>query len=233
MPRHWTGTRGRPAAYFRRDIISGMTPPDARALGWRVVIPAQGAPHGKSRLHHPKRAALSRALARDTLDMAALALGADRILVVTDDHDISTYAAAAGARVLPDPGAGLNAAIRAGVVAVGPGPVAALLGDIPSARAEDLSIALAACAAVGHGVVPDHPGTGTVLLAAYDGALTPAFGPDSAQRHLAAGYRPVGEGLPRLRRDVDVRDDLASVLAFGCGRHTAEVLADLAPMVGA
>ena len=36
--------------------------------------------------------------------------------------------------------------------------------------------------------------------------------------------------LARLRRDVDVHDDLASVLAFGCGRHTAEVLAGWAPI---
>ncbi|WP_344066828.1 2-phospho-L-lactate guanylyltransferase [Nostocoides vanveenii] len=207
-----------------------MTPPDARAQGWRVVIPAQGAPNGKSRLHHPQRAALSRALARDTLEMAALAVGADRLLVVTGDDDIRGYAEGVGARVLTDPGGGLNAAIRAGVVALGPGPVAALLGDIPSARAEDLATALAACAAVGHGVVPDHTGVGSVLLAAYDGALTPDFGPASAQHHLAAGYRPVGQELARLRRDVDVHDDLASVLAFGCGRHTAEVLAGWAPI---
>lgn len=96
---------GRPAAYFRHDIITGMTPPDARAQGWRVVIPAQGAPNGKSRLHHPQRAALSRALARDTLEMAALAVGADRLLVVTGDDDIRGYAEGVGARVLTDPGA--------------------------------------------------------------------------------------------------------------------------------
>lgn len=199
----------------------------AAARGWRVVIPVKGAPLGKSRLAHPKRHALARAFALDSIDAALAALGPGSLVVVTSDELITPYVEDAGARVVPDPGDGLNAAIRSGLAAVAPmgGPLAVLLGDLPALTAEDLTEALRECALRPKTFIPDNAGSGTVLLAAVGVVPEPAFGGDSAARHERAGYHRLALDLPRLRTDVDVRDDLAHVLSLGCGRHTASVIA--------
>lgn len=197
------------------------------ARGWRVVVPVKGAPLGKSRLAVASRDRLARAFALDSIDAVLEAIGPAGLVVVTGDEQVGPYAEAAGALVLPDPGTGLNDAIRAGLAADSPPPMrAALLGDLPALTAADLLSALEVCGGLPRAVVPDHQGFGTVLLTAVGADLAPSFGDGSAARHEAAGHTRLDLDLPRLRTDVDVRDDLATVLALGCGRHTAAVLAD-------
>lgn len=216
-----------------------MSPP----IRWRLVVPVKHASVAKSRLDPPpplSRADLARAMARDTLESVCRALPPGDVVTVTSDPDLSGVAADLGAIVEPDPGAGLNAAVRAGLSRAGrPAPVGegspgtvpvhlgVLLGDLPALRPEDLAAALELCAVHPVAVVPDQDGTGTVLLTVGPGhRVQPQFGSGSAARHAAApGAVLLPLDLPHLRRDVDDVRSLAEAAHLGVGRHTSTVLA--------
>jgi 2-phospho-L-lactate/phosphoenolpyruvate guanylyltransferase len=197
---------------------------------WRVVLPVKGSGQAKSRLVVPgvSRSELAAAMFLDTL---AAVLGCPLVreaFVVTFDPSIAAAARAAGAIAVPDPGAGLNGALRHGVETAerdGDGPIGLLLADLPALTPEDLGEALVAAAGHDAAYVPDLEGTGTVLLTGRTAALLrPEFGDGSAARHDAHATR-LELPLPRLRRDVDVRSALQEAVAFGVGARTAAVLA--------
>ncbi len=154
---------------------------------WTVVIPVKGGPDAKSRMGGETRLELAEAIALDTVSAA----------VTTGYHVIVVSSASwvfEGAEVIADPGAGLGAAIEAGLAAgsrsttAGTG-VAVLLGDLPGLRPAELADALDAASAHALAFVADADGTGTVLAAALNPAEHRlAFGPDSAAAHRAAGY---------------------------------------------
>jgi 2-phospho-L-lactate guanylyltransferase len=199
-----------------------MTPP------WRVVLPVKGTEHAKSRLTVASgisRTALARAMALDAVAAVLACELVGSVLVVTSDRTVAAAAVAEGASVLPDPGDGLNPAVRRGVAGVvGDGPVAVLLADVPALRPDDLAAALRACEQYDAAFVPDAEGTGTVLLAAAEPALLwPDFGSGSAQRHAQHAKR-LDLDLPRLRRDVDIAESLVEALALGVGPRTALAL---------
>jgi 2-phospho-L-lactate guanylyltransferase len=203
---------------------------------WRLVIPVKAAPDAKSRLRVGPgiaRVELARAMALDTLAAAAASPAVGTMLVVTSDPVVTGAALALGARVEPDPGGGLNAAVARGrdvLAAEGPGPVAALLADLAAVRPEDVTAALAASLAHPAAYVPDAEGDGTVLLTAVEPAdLRPAFGPGSAARHDAVATR-LDLDRPRLRRDVDLDTSLAEAVALGVGPRTRTVLAGALPV---
>lgn len=199
---------------------------------WHVVVPVKAAAIGKSRLGAPTGIShdrLARALAQDTI-AAVLALPSVTCVVVTcvvvtSDPELAGWAADQGARVLPDPGKGLNAAALAGLATVPPGmPGAVLLADLPALTGSELAAGMAECAQAGVGFVPDATGVGTVLLAGSDaGRLFPRFGSGSARAHARVA-RPTGLDLHRLRRDVDTADDLDAALALGVGPYTRAAL---------
>ncbi|WP_192498562.1 2-phospho-L-lactate guanylyltransferase [Ornithinimicrobium pratense] len=207
---------------------------------WSLVVPVQDASRAKSRLEPPRpltRPDLARAVARDTLEQVCRALPPGQVTVVTSDPAASRVALDLGARVVSDPGRGLNAAIRAGLTAAraaaeASAPIqlpvgwAVLLGDLPALKAHELVVALAACATHAAAVVPDADGTGTVLLTSTTKPPEPQFGPGSAARHQQLAAR-LELDLLGLRRDVDTATDLASALELGVGRHTARALAPL------
>lgn len=209
-----------------------------QSIRWRLVLPVKEARRAKTRLLAPaalSRPDLARAIALDTLEAVCRALPPGDVVTVTSDEVVAPAAAALGSRVVPDPAAGLNAAITAGLHAAlsqdsaapaSPGSVgvAVLLGDLPALRPQDLLAALAACAEHDRAVVPDHDGRGTVLLTGAPGILLePRFGDGSAARHAEAATLLTPD-LPRLRRDVDDLADLRAVLQLGVGRHTTRVL---------
>lgn len=213
----------------------------SESFPWRLVVPVKQADQAKTRLHAPAplaRPDLARAIALDTLEAVCRALPPADVLAVTSDEVVAPGAAALGARVVPDPGAGLNAAVRAGIraalcpaVTAGTPPpgVAVLLGDLPALRPDDLLAALRDCAAHDRAIVPDHDGTGTVLLTAAPGILLePGFGPGSATRH-AASATLLTPDLPRLRRDVDDLADLQAATTLGVGPRTAQLLHGTVP----
>lgn len=212
-------------------------------LRWTIVVPIKAAPDGKSRLaswlEPAPRQALARAMVGDTLAAAAGAQRVDRIVLVTADRGAARAArravAAAAGRVAvevigePEPG-GLNPAVQAGIArARRRAPdhgVGVLLGDLPALRATDLDDALAQAARHPLGFVADAAGTGTTLLTALPGLLVgPAFGPGSASAHQARGHVRLVVGPDAgLANDVDVRADLAVVLALGVGPRTRRAL---------
>ncbi|WP_022926150.1 2-phospho-L-lactate guanylyltransferase [Serinicoccus marinus] len=214
----------------------------AAGLDWRLVLPVQRADRAKTRLVAPdgvSRPELARAIALDTLDAVCRALPPGRVTVVTADDGAADRAREVGARAVPDPGRGLDEAIRRGLddaaLQVGgesgagrqaPG-WAVLLGDLPALRPEDLREALARCAALDRAVVPDAEGTGTVLLTSTRGIPRPRFGAGSAARHAVDATR-LDLDLPRLRRDVDRAEDLQEALLLGVGARTRAALGSTA-----
>lgn len=206
---------------------------DAAAAVPRValVIPVRAADRGKSRLdvEQARRSALAAAFALDTVAAARAAARVGELVVVG-----SLAEPVEGVRVVDDPGAGLIAAIAAGLAALGSGegpsnePTAVLLGDLPALRPVELDAALAEAARYERAFVPDAEGSGTSLIVARAGVPhAPAFGPDSAERHRAAGYielsLPAGSGL---RRDVDTIEQLRAAASLVLGPRTRALLAD-------
>lgn len=198
---------------------------------WTAIIPVKRLGAAKTRLRgavpadrHPE---LALAMVRDTA-AAVLAAGAvSALLVVTDDPAVGAAVRELGARVVPDPGGGLNAAMRFGAdEAAGLGAYRVVLaGDLPALRPEELDDVLARVP--GRAYVPDAAGIGTVLLAAPPGRpLDPRFGGPSARAHAESGAVALSGGAG-LRQDVDTAADLDTVLTLGAGRRTCGLLRDL------
>lgn len=204
---------------------------------WTIIIPVKDTRFAKTRLSplgQPVRARLALAFALDAVSAALASPVVRRVLVVTNDAEAGDALAGVGATVTADaPDAGLNPAIVHGSrVARTDEPeawVAAMSGDLPALRAEDLTEGMAAADGLAHWFVPDSIGVGTTLLAATGGTrLSPAFGPQSRAGHLALGAVEVtGNGLERLRRDVDTEADLWEAVRLGVGPFTAAALAEL------
>ncbi|SCL46392.1 2-phospho-L-lactate guanylyltransferase [Micromonospora eburnea] len=200
---------------------------------WTVVMPVKRLGAAKSRLRGALPAVpheeLALALVADTVRAVRTCPAVGEILVVSDDARVAAEATAAGARVLPDPAGGLNAAFRRGAAVAGPrAAVAGLTADLPALRPAELAAALRAVPTGPPGVrgfVADAPGSGTVLLAAPAGVpLDPRFGMGSAAAHAASGALPLRGDWPTLRRDVDTAADLAAVARLSPGPRTAGLL---------
>lgn len=198
-------------------------------MHWTVVIPAKALPEAKSRLapmstDPAAHRRLVEAIRADTIAAAQAANGVARVVVVVDRGAAST-------RVLVQTRPGLDAALREGAAyAVASWPedgVAALVGDLPALRPDELAHVLRAAAEHPRAYVADVSGTGTTLLAATPGhLLRPAFGPGSARRHgVDATAVPAGPGL---RHDVDTSADLLAAAGLGLGPATRAVRAVLA-----
>jgi len=216
---------------------------------WSLVIPVKVLAQAKSRLTGlagTARSELALAMAADTIAAATAASAVGTVLVVTDDPAVTEIAAGLGALVVADvPAAGLNDALVYGASqAQARWPErgrAGLAGDLPAARPDELTAALAAAARLGAAFVPDADGTGTVLYAAAPGVeFRPQFGPGSRDRHLATGAAEIGPAeiaatagidaasgqpsLTGLRRDVDTINDLRRAAELGLGGRTRALL---------
>jgi 2-phospho-L-lactate guanylyltransferase len=199
------------------------------------VVPVKQLDVAKTRLASygdELRELLALAFASDVVAAALDCLLVGPVLVVTDDPRAARVLSAQGARVVPDdPGAGLNPALDHGADLLrsvdGALGVATVSSDLASLQAGDLAVALAAVPPGTRGFVADAAGTGTTLLAAGAGAaLSPSYGPGSAQRHTASGAVPL-PATDALRRDVDTPDDLREAMRLGLGAHTRALLSRL------
>ncbi|MAB19560.1 2-phospho-L-lactate guanylyltransferase [Microbacterium sp. UBA3394] len=203
---------------------------DPAVQRWRVVIPVKPARRGKSRLASgASREGLARAIALDTIAAAASCPVVAQVFVVTDDAGLPLAAAdIPGLRFVAEEEArGLDAAIALGMAAAGTvAHRAALLGDLPALRPDDLAAALDAATAHPRSVVADAEGTGSTLVTATAGVeWTSAFGDGSFARHLEMGC--VAIDIPRgstVRRDVDTPEQLETAATLGVGPHTAALL---------
>ena len=192
-------------------------------MRWTVLVPLRSLPSAKSRLASTVAAelfeSLVTAIRADTLAAVRAAEPVARVVVVGDRP--------ADGVTLVQTRPGLNGALRDGAAHARlhwpDDGVAALVGDLPAVRPDELAAALDAASAHPAAFVPDGPGTGTTLLTARPGnELRPLFGEGSAARHAAVATRL--DGGPGLRHDVDTADDLAAAARVGLGRHTRAVL---------
>jgi 2-phospho-L-lactate guanylyltransferase len=164
----------------------------------------KGTAGAKSRLD--ASAELARAIALDTVEIA---LTVAPVVVVTDAASATDFVDL-GARVVDDPGGGLNAAIAAGLKSVArESAMAILLGDHPALTSAELRDALAGASTVPRALVADAEGIGSALTTAMVGeAHSPRFGVGSRAAHVEAGYVELDGDWPGLRRDVDTAADL-------------------------
>jgi 2-phospho-L-lactate/phosphoenolpyruvate guanylyltransferase len=195
-----------------------------------LLVPVKDGGGAKTRLGGvtpAARAELMAAFARDAIT-AARGTPLAEVYVVGEPSALGELGRDLDVPVLPDEGDGdLNQALRRAAARVArPGRgVAAMLGDLPCLRTEDLELALTRD---GRAYVADAAGTGTTLLLAPPGTqLDPRFGAGSARAHAASGATPVAGDLLSLRLDVDTTDDLDRAVELGVGAHTAAVLAGL------
>ena len=151
-------------------------------------------------------AALTLALAHDTIAAVRAAGSVRRLLVVSSDPVVAAELAAVGVEVVPDVTRELNAALRHGAALLQrddpAAPVGALQADLPALRPEELDDAVAQAErlfAVGarRAFCADAAGTGTtLLLAAPRAPAQPAFGDGLGARHRMSGALPL-EGRGR------------------------------------
>lgn len=206
---------------------------------WSVVVPAKRLDVAKTRLRpltagRPDAAGAHRelvlALLGDTVTAAVACPAVGAVVVVTDEPAAAALVRGLGATTVPDePDRGLNPALEHGARSAPGTAVAALSSDLPALRPEELAGALAAAAGVGRAFVADAQGTGTTLLTAVGADLSPAFGPGSAEAHLAGGAVALTGSWPGLLRDVDTEADLRAALRLGAGPRTSALVARLAP----
>jgi 2-phospho-L-lactate guanylyltransferase len=204
---------------------------------WAVVVARTG-PTAKSRLSSlltpAQRSELAQAMLADVLGACAAA-GLAGMVTVADEAAGRRIAAAHGALVMFDPGTGMNGAISTGLRAAAAGgaeTAIVLPGDVPLVAAADLEALLAAAGSARRALVVavDRHGTGSNALLLRPARLrAPAFGVESAPRHLelgrAAGAETASLSLPGLALDVDTPDDLAELRARVPGGQTAIALA--------
>ncbi|MGN6253648.1 MAG: 2-phospho-L-lactate guanylyltransferase [Solirubrobacterales bacterium] len=167
-----------------------------------------------------RRRELAAAMVADVLEAIGGARAVERTIVVSGDPIAQELAAEAGAEVVPDPeDAGHVEAAQAGIARAeveGAERVVLLAGDCPLLDPRELDRLLTGVPGNYVGIVPDRHGTGTnALLLSPPGAIVPAFGEGSRDRHVeaarAAGI-PFGiEGLPSIELDLDTPADVIAL----------------------
>lgn len=163
----------------------------------------------------------------DDVVAALRGAGVDDVRVLAGDDAAAGAADGRGLTVLPDPGAGLRAAVDAGLAVADPAAVRLVVAaDLPALTAPRVATLLAAADRV---TVLPTPDGGTAVLLLPPGVVLPArYGPGSAALHAAAA-RDAGLD-PRLlptdptAQDVDGPADLAAAVAAGVGPSTAATL---------
>ena len=195
------------------------------------MLPVKGGSGSKSRLaatYGSSAAALADAIARDTVDRVLGAVSTNSVSVVTGDEVVARWVGALGVRVLEDPGAGLNAAVSAGLAASDGSPTAVLLADLPALVPEELLLCLTAARHHRVAYLADHDGTGTTLLTVRSGEhVVPQFGRGSSLAHARAGAIAIQLDVPSVRLDVDDASALHRAVAMGAGPRLRELAVTL------
>lgn len=199
------------------------------------LLPVKKLREAKQRLSEEfdpdQREEISRALLSDALDLCEKTPFL-RWSIVTADTEAAADARRRGLVVVDDPGAGLNAALAAGIQearAAGAGSITIIPVDVPLATAEDVHDLFDTGATSDVALAPSHSdgGTNALYLSPPD-ALRPRFGPASLRAHLdeghAAGLRCSILDLSRLAIDIDTPEDAREVAKEGGSSRTAQLL---------
>ena len=201
-----------------------MTRDATWAATW-AVVPVKTLDAAKQRLagalDPAARRGLSLAMLADVLDALDATAGLDGAAVVSRDSDVMELARRRGLRVIPETGAGLNAAVAQAANVLSAEGCARLLvmpADLPLAAPEEIAAVLAALPeAPGLTLVPDRHGVGTNALACTPpDAVAPSSGAGSFARHLEAarnaGIPATVLRLPGLGLDIDTPEDLRALM---------------------
>jgi 2-phospho-L-lactate guanylyltransferase (CobY/MobA/RfbA family) len=188
-----------------------------------LVVPFRGAP-GKSRLAplpQQARLALTRAMLADVV--AACAAVGPTLVVGPIDEQVGA------AELVPDPGGGQGAAVRAGLDAAtaggSSGPFLVVNADLPCVTPRDLFTLAGAVPEGGLALVSAADGTTNALALATADVFAPVYGPGSAARFAALAPARMLD-IAGLIDDVDTVDHLER-LRSRLGRHTRSALASL------
>jgi 2-phospho-L-lactate guanylyltransferase len=174
-----------------------------------IVVPYRG--DAKRRLPATIRAGVAVAMLGDVV---AAALEVGPVVVVTDDLAVVPP----GAEALADPGAGLGAAVAAGLAHVN-GHALVVNADVPCVTPD----ALRRLAAAGLALVEAADGTTNALSLPDPAVFAPLYGRGSAARFRAhASFATLD--IPELVADVDTGADLEHV-ASRCGARTRALVA--------
>jgi len=165
------------------------------------------------------RRRLAEAMFADVLEAVTGARLLKGTIVVSGEPQARRMADRSGAVVVDDPDEGHSAAAVRGVeraVELGADRVLLLPGDCPLLDPRELDRLLTGMPSPWLTVVPDRHGTGTNSLAiAPPGAIRPAFGEGSCERHLALareqGLPHSTEPLESLALDLDTPADLVAL----------------------
>lgn len=203
-------------------------------LAWVAVVPVKGLSTAKSRLasgSDEQRRALALSFAVDTVTALRAAPEIRTVVVVTGDATVAARVNGPDVEVLTEPaGAGLNAAITAGVdwsrSRHPDAGVVVVAADLPGLRPRDIAAVLHIASAQPRTVLADREGTGTTMLTGLPGTPPrPQFGADSLARHRVDGAAVIGgRDLARAARDVDTPDHLDEARHLGVGATTGRVL---------
>jgi 2-phospho-L-lactate guanylyltransferase len=167
-----------------------------------------------------QRRTLAGAMVADVLEAIGEARTIERTIVVSGDPIAQELAHEAGAEVVPDPeDAGHSEAALAGIARAeveGAECVVLLPGDCPLLDPRELDRLLTGLPEPYVGIVPDRHGTGTnALVLSPPGAIVPAFGEGSRERHVEAARQagiPFGiEELPSIELDLDTPADVIAL----------------------
>jgi 2-phospho-L-lactate guanylyltransferase len=189
-----------------------------------AVLPVKRFDAAKQRLaggiKADRRRELAGAMVADVLQAIGEARAIERLIVVSGEPLAQELAAEVGAEVVPDPeDAGHVEAALAGIARAeveGAERVVLLAGDCPLLDPRELDRLLTGVPGSYVGIVPDRHRTGTnALLLSPPGAIVPAFGDGSRERHVeaarAAGV-PFGiEKLPSIELDLDTPGDVIAL----------------------
>jgi 2-phospho-L-lactate guanylyltransferase len=169
------------------------------------------------------REALAQAMVEDVLSTLVAAPDLSGVIVVTNEPSVHALAERLGATVASDPyESGQSAAASVGIdhaVAAGIERVLLVPGDCPGLDIDELAALLRHRSADGAAVVivPDRHGSGTnALLLSPPDVISPAFGPDSFERHRklaeAAAASWTVARPDTLLLDIDTAEDLATLI---------------------
>jgi 2-phospho-L-lactate guanylyltransferase len=214
---------------------AGITAESATTgAGLVAIVPVKRLAQAKSRLAVPDRVrrTLALAFAVDTISAVIRCPAVERVVVVTADPRVRR---ALGHKQLlfADEGrtAGLAAAVEAahGLAAKHGRGTVVVPADLPAVTPAALGRALDEAVRHDAAFVRDARGDGTTLLVrAHTSALENAYGPASADRHVAAGFSEICGVSEGVSQDVDDLHDLDVAARLGVGPLTTALLSRFA-----
>lgn len=207
-----------------------------------ALVPVKALAWGKSRLSsllsERARQAVSRAMLTDVLTSLRGASSVERIVVVTSDRALLSFAQECGAlAVNEDQPRGLSGAVSLGTefcLQQGATALLVLLADLPLVEPADIDLLFRQVDGVGKGVVlvPCKEGDGTnALLRVPPLIIPPCFGGPSLEAHQArarldqAPCRVVE--VPHIAFDIDSVEDLEKFAAQPSATQTYRVLQEI------